>query len=113
MANAERGEVGFEALGKSWVLRYSTNAMCEIEEALGEPILAIANQLQDESRVSIRTLRALFRHGVEGCEDLKHAGELMDAIGFADAGQLIGEAFTRAFPADDGGQPGKKQAARA
>lgn len=113
MANRERGEVGFDAKGKSWIIRYTTNAMCEIEDALGASIIQIANNLGSENGVHIKTLRTLFRIGVVGCENDDQAGELMDAVGITDAGVLIGEAFNAAFPHDEDKDAGKPEAATA
>lgn len=104
MANRLKGEIGFEALGKSWTLRYSANAMCELEAALDKPIGEIVGMLramQSESGASIRTLRTVFWGGLSDIHDgltEKDAGEIITEIGFDRTGQLIGEALALAFP---------------
>ncbi len=105
-ANPERGEVAFEAQGSEWVLRFSTNALCALEAATGMGATAVANAFQDEGGKQITMLRQLFRCGLSGKHpgvDLEAAGEILDDIGFARAGEIISEAFALAFPPAKGG----------
>lgn len=111
MANREKGEVSFSADGKDWVLRFSTNAMCEVEDAFGKGIVQVANDLQSDEGVSIKAMRTLFSIGVVGCEGVDQAGHLMDEIGLSKAGDLIGEAFSAAFPVAQDEGAGKQKAA--
>lgn len=112
MANRERGEVTFDACGQTWVLRYSTNALCALEGAIGKGALAAANEMVEPGSVQMSTLRAMMwaalseRHPAV---DLKKAGELIDALGFVEAGAKLGEAFQLTFPVadEDAGEPGK------
>ena len=53
MGNPYKGEVQFTAGGKSYTLYFSINAMCELEEALGDGIVQLASpsrrqQAQDQ-----------------------------------------------------------------
>ena len=105
MANAQRGEVGFEADGKAYVIRFGTNAMCDIEASMGKSMTAIIAEL--ETGASIGTMRAIFAGGV-GVPP-KDAGALIDAIGFAKASELVTQAFQLAFP-EATGEPGKPTA---
>jgi len=45
MANPHRGEVGFEAGGVSYVLRFSINAICELENLLNRGFLDITDEM--------------------------------------------------------------------
>lgn len=106
MANRERGEVGFEAIGKSWTLKGGTNAICEIEDATGMGIAAVGEQLSEPKRMTLKLVRAAFwgllrtNHEVS----LAEAGEIIDDIGTQRAGELIGEAFEKAFPKAKAGE---------
>jgi hypothetical protein len=112
MANKQRGEVGFELDGVNYTLRFSTNAMCELEDATGVPVLQLANSLQDERSVSIKTLRAMFAAGLSDTSDIsiKEAGDIIDGLGIPRAGELIGQAFMAAFPEADSDAVGKPKA---
>jgi hypothetical protein len=104
MANRERGEVGFEAAARTWSLRYTTNRICAIEAETGRSIIALAHTLEDETQISVRLLRALFRGGLSQPVTDEEAGELIDALGLARAVELICAAFMAAVPQVDGGE---------
>lgn len=112
MANKERGEVSFDLDGEAYTLRFSTNAMCELEDATGVPVLQLANSLQDETSVSIKTLRAMFAAGLSDSRSVTapQAGDIIDALGIPRAGELIGQAFMAAFPEADSDAEGKPKA---
>lgn len=101
MANAERGEVSFEASGKTWTMKIGTNAMCEIEAASGKGIPEIGALLGNEKTASITLMRAVFWGALQDHHDgtsIKECSALMDQLGADRVGQLIGEAFTAANP---------------
>lgn len=116
MGNAQRGEVSFEADGKTWTMKIGTQAMCEIEGATGKTIGEVGNLLGNEKTASMTLMRAVFwgalQHHHSGLS-LKDAAGLIDEIGGAEAGALIGKAFEAAFPkAKEGGsRPPKATAA--
>ncbi len=101
MANKEKGEV---SLGQKWTLRYSTNALCELEEASGMGAIELANSLADESSLKLKNLRHMLWAGLlenhPGIQAVQ-AGQIIDELGFGEVGDRIGEAFTLAFPSDD------------
>lgn len=116
MANPHKGEVEFEAVGKTYKLRYSTNAICELEDKLDRSFTSIARDIVDAAKqpekVRFGTLRAIFWAGLQDCHpdlSVKDAGDLMVEVGgVAEAMQLISEAFVLAFPAQEetkGGRP--------
>jgi len=118
MGNAAKGEVSFDAAGKTWTLRFGTNAICALETALGMGFAAALALLSDGTKVRVATIRSLVWAGLSGAHDdltEEQAGELIDAIGIAKAGTLISEAVTLAFPAEGkaaAARPTNRQAAR-
>ncbi|MFD1950683.1 hypothetical protein ACFSGX_07875 [Sphingomonas arantia] len=104
MTTATKNEVGFAANGLPWTLVYDFNALCSIEEALGETL----GRLTDLS--SPTRARTVFRVGLEhhhGVMTDAEAGAIIQDIGVEKAGELIGYAFQLAFPdpaeTEDGG----------
>lgn len=102
-----RRGVEFEAHGKVRLLRYGTNALCRIETATGQGITEAAKRLQGD--VSLSDLRLFWWAGL-GDVTMDQAGDLMDEVGFDRAGELIGKAFTLAFPEAQGGASDGKKA---
>ncbi|MEC9246275.1 hypothetical protein [uncultured Nitratireductor sp.] len=109
MANPNRGAVALETEDKVYSLRFSTNAICELEEHFGKPIMQIVNELEDESRVSMGMIRsivwaALLEHDPEITH--KEAGRVLDHAGQQVVMEKIGLALQRFFP-DAGAEKGK------
>jgi len=101
MANPHRGEVAVETNGASYTLRFSTNAICELEDHMGEPINVIAARLGNAEQVGLKMARALFWAALRDNHrevTLPQAGELIDALGAGAAMEKVGEAFRAAFP---------------
>lgn len=122
MANPLKGEVVFEAAGAVYTLRWSTNAMCELEEASGRGLNSIVRELASwgpalgpdgrtplpetdaqqqarTDRIKVSTVRLVFwamlRDHHPGI-DLRQAGDLMQhAGGLLGAMALVNDAFER------------------
>jgi hypothetical protein len=114
MANSIKGEVAFQVEGATWKASFSVNALCELEEALGLPVNEIGKIMT--ANMSMKHLRAVFwatlldHHGV----DIAEAGRIMGLIGIGTAAQVVGDAFTLAFPQEDAKATARPQkAARA
>ena len=106
-----RGRVHFNAGGRDLELRFTTNALCRIEEKTGKAFGEIAAALAGNVRIS--DLRVLFWAGVD-LPTLDEAGNIIDDLGMARAVELLGEAITAAFPdaeKEPGEEPGKVKAA--
>ena len=107
MANRERGEVSFDASGKTWTMKLGTGAMCEIEGLTGKGIAEIGQLLGNEKTATITLMRAVFWGSLQEHHDgttIKDCSGLMDEIGMESVGRLIGEAFQAANPkAKEGG----------
>ncbi len=101
MANAQRGEVSFEASGKTWTMKIGTNAMCEIEDLTGKGISEVGQLLGNEKTASITLLRAVLCGSLQEHHEgitPRECSALMDEVGIDIIGQKIGEAFQAAFP---------------
>lgn len=57
MANREKGEVGVEVEGKSYLLRPTVNALCELEDLTGKTVAELATRA---SAGSVRAARDLL-----------------------------------------------------
>lgn len=105
MANPIRGEVEFEAQGKVYTLRFSYNAMVEIEEKAGKPFPAISAELTDPEKVSLKTLRLMFWGALRDRHPdvtVEQSGELIDAAGgMIAAVELVSKALERTVERDD------------
>ncbi|KFB10332.1 hypothetical protein [Nitratireductor basaltis] len=105
MANAERGAVALEAGGKVYSLRFSTNAICEVEDHFGKPIMKIVEDLQDETNVSMKMVRALVWGALleeHPAIQPSQAGYLLDEVGVPVMTEKIGLALQRFFPEAEG-----------
>lgn len=105
MANKNKGEVEFKAGGETYKLRFSIDSLCELEDLSGKGIAALAQELSDPAKVSIKLMRQVFWAGLRDNHpdiNLKAAGELIvEAGGMLPVAELVGQAFTLAFPQRD------------
>lgn len=98
MANRRRGEV--DIAGRTLVM--NTNALCELEDALGMGVPKIAEMMADPAGLRLSTIRTIVTIGLrqrapETTE--AQAGEIIDEAGGVRAAvQVIGDAFRAAFP---------------
>lgn len=126
MANSIRGQVVLKTPDKEFVLRYTADALCQLETVLdksfGELILEIQNWgpnvkdgkivketpdqvLARAKKIRITTLRAVLWAGLIDSSPnmtLRDAGEIMMSVG-GPPGVLpdVMKAFSLAFPSDD------------
>lgn len=94
MANKHRGYVDI-VLDKPRKLRFTTNAIAELEDVLGQPITKL-----DEESLGVKTLRALLWAGLlHENRDLtiEEAGDLMDHANLEDIATKVMEALQLAF----------------
>lgn len=115
MSNPHKGEVSFEADGKTHTLRLDTNAICSLEDEVGIGILDIMRRMDSGS---MSTLRIAYREAlVNGSAErrtLNEVGELIDELGYVQAAALLSKALQFAFPppaeAEDGTNPRRRGA---
>jgi hypothetical protein len=101
MANKQRGEVGFEADGVRYALLYSVNALCTLEDQLGEGVMKLDRFMSDPENLRFKVLRTIFWAGLsERHPDVTEhdAGNIMTAIGVPRSVALFSKAFALAFP---------------
>jgi hypothetical protein len=106
MANPHKGEVSFDANGAAYTLRYSINAICELENETGKGIVALMTELEDPTRMSMTLARQIMWAGLrEHHPDItvKAAGELISAAGgLMRFVQVLNTAFAESFGIADG-----------
>ncbi|MDP2358019.1 MAG: gene transfer agent family protein [Beijerinckiaceae bacterium] len=100
MTNSLRGEV---SLGDH-TLRFSVNALVELEEAMGQSVAEIA-QYMGSGSVRMKDVRTIIWIGLRGRNpDLKEAeaGDIASEVGIPAALEAVGRAFSLAFPSEEG-----------
>ena len=100
MANRERGEVELKAGDKTYVLRYTTNALVKLEDVLGKPVSKMGGE-----EISMKEARAMVWAGLlHAYPDLtpEQAGDIIDAAGLTQAARAVGEALRLAFGSGEG-----------
>lgn len=110
MANRHKGEVAFDVEGKNYVLCFTSNALCELEDAIGVGIAKIGGLLSDVETLKLKDVRAVLWAGLTDHHqgiDMKSAGGIIDAIGLPRTLELISSGLSAAFPAEDGASPQK------
>lgn len=104
-ANQHKGEVELVAGDKTYVLRFSVDAICTLEERLDMGFPAIAQELSDPSKIRISMVRHLLHASLADAHPevtLKQAGELIGtAGGMAGVLEKVSEAITAAFPTQE------------
>lgn len=106
MANPLRGEVDVQVGDKSYVLRFSINAMVAAESVMGLGISDIIAELQASPKLG--TLRTVMWAGLREYQPkitLDAVGDIIGELGLQKAGEIIGDALAKAFPAGDGARP--------
>ncbi len=102
MANPHKGEVELKAGDETYVLRYSIDAICDLEERLGKSFPVLASEMADPTKFSVGLVRNVLHAGL--CEkhpdiSVKQAGELiLSAGGLIAVMEKVSAAFAAAFP---------------
>ena len=114
MANPHRGSVALQVGDRAYTLSFSVNAICELEDALGQPVAKIAAGLNDPENVRMSTVRAIIWAALRDHHsevDFKGAGEIATEAGIPACMEAIGKAFNLAFPeAKEDARPRKAKA---
>lgn len=116
MANSHRGSVALQAGDRAYTMSFSVNALCELEDHLGQPVAKIAAGMNNPEDVRLTTVRALVWAGLRDHHpetDMKAAGEIASEAGIPACMDAVGKAFALAFPdqeAKDETRPPKAKA---
>lgn len=95
MANDIRGEVGFRALGKDWIMKLGNGAVRSVEAETGKSFAQVGAELADEAKASITLLTQVFRAALEQHQpgvSMEECDSVIDEIGHAQVGDLLGKA---------------------
>jgi hypothetical protein len=101
MANPQRGQVSLVAGDTTYMLSFSVNALCELEEAMDMPVAKIADSLNDAGNVRMSTIRVVVWAALRDHHDavtVKDAGRIVTEAGIPVAMEAVGKAFALAFP---------------
>ena len=113
MANPHRGQVSLVSGSATYILSFSVNALCALEEALDIPVSRIGTLMDDADNLRMSTMRAVVWSALqdhhEGLDE-KAAGLIISAAGIGPTMQKIGEAFQLAFPKEAEATVGKPKA---
>lgn len=99
--NPKRGQLSFTVGQTAFTFAFTTNALCEVEEAFQlDDITGLEAVLN--GKPSLRTIRTLFRIGLTDCHpDMtdREAGAIMEEVGGLEPSlELIMLAVQQAFP---------------
>lgn len=114
MANPVRGAVPLPFEGKTLNLSFSINAVCILEDHLGQPVAKIAQMLGDTENMRVSNVRAVLWAGLQDYQpdtSLEEAGLIATEIGLAACSAAIGKAFALAFPPAQTGSKTRPQRA--
>lgn len=106
MANPHKGEVELVAGDKTFLLRFSIDDICAVEEKSGKGFVALTSAMSDPDRMTISGIRlllwgALRTHHAD--VTLLQAGNLItSAGGLAKVVPILAIALERAFPQESG-----------
>lgn len=104
-----RGGVTFDALGKPREFKFTTNAICRLEERAGKSLQEVLADTAEGGRRMV-AFRLLMWAGL-GDLTLDDAGDIMDDIGLAEVDRIIAEGLKLAFPPKEPSAEGNGAAA--
>ena len=110
MANKFKGDVSFDAGEKTYTMRFSANALCEIEDALGMGVNAVATQLANPESMRLKMVRVVFWAGLRDHHPeitLHQAGEIITDVSLTKSMALVSQSFQLAFQDNSKAHPQK------
>lgn len=115
MANPHRGEVEVTLDGKSWTLRPTFEALCEIEDSTGVGIAVMLRRF-GEGSFGVRDVAAILAAGIAAtgkpAPGIERIGEIVVEQGIASFVAPIGVFLAGAVGIDPGGKAGAKRTRR-
>lgn len=120
MANKHRGQVALEADGETYVVSFSVNAMCELEELQDRSVVDIMTELEkvrhDFTKLRMQTVRSIVWAALRDHHpdtSMKDAGDIISAAGVPVVMAKIAEAIMLGFPQAPAGSAEGKAPAKA
>lgn len=102
MANPHKGEVELKAGDETYILRYSIDAICSLEDRLDKGFPVIAIEMSSAATMRLTVVREVLLAGLQEHHPditLKQAGELIVTAGGAMVVMgKVNQAFAAAFP---------------
>ncbi|MEH6721053.1 MAG: hypothetical protein V7704_19410 [Aurantimonas endophytica] len=101
MANPIKGEIAFDADGTPYKMVFDFNAIVAIEEEFDIKM----EDLGEVMGAKASSFRKVFQIGLQRFHEVseEQAGDIITAVGTAEASQLITRAFQASFPATEAG----------
>lgn len=96
MANPARGEVALRVGDEDFILKFSTNAICQVEERLDKGLNTIIANMERVTTVRALLWAGLLAHRPD--TSIGQAGEIIDRAGMAPVTEALGKALALAFP---------------
>lgn len=111
MANKYKGEVSFKAGDEEYVLRFSANAIVNMEDKFDMPIKQVGEIMGDADKLRMSTVRTIFCAGLVDhyAETRPEIDEARAMLIFArlspvEATALVVKTFNAAWGVEEGGQ---------
>lgn len=112
MVNDIRGEVGFDALGQTYTLKFGNGAVRHIENETGMSFAQVGAVLSDPEKATMTVLTVAFHGALRRHHPgltLDDVDDIIDAVGPEAAGRLLGEAVALTYPPQAKGEAGKSK----
>lgn len=111
MANKEKGEVSLTCGNTEYTLRFSTNSLCELEDASGMGVMEIGEKF-DSGKFGIKDLRVILWAGLRDYHkelSMENVGEIIDVVTMEKAMEVTIQSFQLAFPENKKKKVSKKK----
>ena len=108
-----QGDVSFEAGGETYTLRFSANAICEIEAEGPESFMELTAAF--DQNVKMIYVRRMIWGGLQDHHQgltIRAAGVIIDELGLSEAIRLVFEAVNAAFGKPDENAKGGKSSGK-
>lgn len=100
MANKNIGQVGFQVDGKDYAIRFSADALANVEDAVDMPINAFMAKVTDMAKFRLSDVRTCFKFGVRDVQpDLeeKQITAMFRSLSAKRATEIVSEALSLAW----------------
>ena len=110
--NIHKGEVELVTDDKTYTLKFTTNALCELEDRLNkginEIIIAASKEIPKIKTVRCLLFCACLHYHKDEIDSLDVAGELIDKVGYEKSWEAVIKAIAACLPDSDNKSTQKK-----